>query len=91
MLSSRLDNVEGELRSAALDKAISGHRWKDRVLGVSQTVELPLHLSWYATGNNVRSGGRCPGVCTGYASRVSIRSHGCAIQPRSDIQTCSPT
>jgi hypothetical protein len=55
-----IDNVEGELRSAALDKAISGHRWKDRVLGVSQTVELPLHLSWYATGNNVRLGGTLP-------------------------------
>jgi hypothetical protein len=55
-----IDNVERELRSAALDKAISGHRWKDRVLGVSQTVELPLHLSWYATGNNVRLGGTLP-------------------------------
>jgi hypothetical protein len=55
-----IDNIEYELRSAALDKAISGHRWKDRVLGFSQTVEMPLHLSWYATGNNVRLGGTLP-------------------------------
>jgi hypothetical protein len=55
-----IDNVEGELRSAALAKAISGTAWKDRVLGVSETVELALHVSWYATGNNVRLGGDLP-------------------------------
>jgi len=55
-----IDNIEGELRSAALAKAISGTTWKDRVLGVSETVELPLHVSWYATGNNVRLGGDLP-------------------------------
>lgn len=30
------------------------------MLGVSETVELPLHVSWYATGNNVRLGGDLP-------------------------------
>jgi len=55
-----IDNVEGEVRAAALAKAISGTTWKDRVLGVSETVELPLHVSWYLTGNNVRLGGDLP-------------------------------
>src|SRR5262249_31909467 len=55
-----IDNIEGELRSAALAKAISGTIWKDRVLGVSETVELALHVSWYSTGNNVRVGGDLP-------------------------------
>ena len=30
------------------------------MLGVSETVELPLRVSWYATGNNVRLGGDLP-------------------------------
>ncbi len=55
-----IDNIAGELRSPALAKAISGTTWKDRVLGVSETVELHLHVSWYATGNNVRLGGDLP-------------------------------
>jgi hypothetical protein len=55
-----IDNVDGELRSAALAKAISGTTWKDRVLCVSEMVELLLHVSWYATGNNVRLGGDLP-------------------------------
>jgi hypothetical protein len=52
-----IDNITGTLRSAALAKAISGEVWKDRILCVSETVELPLHVAFYATANNLQLGG----------------------------------
>lgn len=48
-----IDNVDGELGSASLDAALTGTVWKDRRLGVSEMIELPLTLTWAATGNNV--------------------------------------
>lgn len=39
---------------AALDAALTGTTWRDRVLGKSEmTAELPLHTVFFATGNNV--------------------------------------
>jgi hypothetical protein len=49
-----LDNLEGVFGNDALDRALTATRWKDRILGKSEEVELPLIPAWYATGNNVQ-------------------------------------
>ena len=49
-----IDNIVGNLGCASLDAALtSPDSWKDRILGKSEMVELPLSLTWTATGNNV--------------------------------------
>lgn len=48
-----IDNIKGELGSASLDAALTGTIWKDRILGRSEIVEMPLVTTWSATGNNV--------------------------------------
>ena len=48
-----LDNLEGAFGNDALDRALTSTRWKDRVLGRSEEIDLPLMCVWYATGNNV--------------------------------------
>jgi hypothetical protein len=48
-----LDNLEGDFGNDALDRALTATRWKDRILGKSQEVDLPLIPIWYGTGNNV--------------------------------------
>jgi hypothetical protein len=48
-----LDNLEGNFGNDALDRALTTTRWKDRILGKSQEVDLPLLPVWYGTGNNV--------------------------------------
>jgi hypothetical protein len=47
------DNVAGTLGNDALDRALTSTRWKDRILGRNEQVDLPLLPAWYATGNNV--------------------------------------
>ena len=37
-----------------LDAALTADRWKDRLLGVNKIYDGPLHVAWYATGNNVQ-------------------------------------
>lgn len=51
-----LDNLDGEFGNDALDRVLTSTRWKDRILGKSQEVELPMLTAWYATGNNVQVG-----------------------------------
>jgi len=48
------DNLVGTFGNDALDRALTSTRWKDRILGRSEQVELPLIPAWYATGNNVQ-------------------------------------
>jgi hypothetical protein len=48
-----LDNLEGKFGNDALDRALTTTRWKDRLLGENEIVDLPLVPTWYATGNNV--------------------------------------
>jgi hypothetical protein len=48
-----LDNLEGTFGNDTLDRALTATAWKDRILGKSQEVELPLTPVWYGTGNNV--------------------------------------
>jgi hypothetical protein len=47
------DNLEGNFGNDVLDRALTTTRWKDRVLGKSQEVDLPLLPVWFGTGNNV--------------------------------------
>lgn len=51
-----LDNLEGNFGHDTLDRALTCTRWKDRILGRSEQVDLPLQTVWYATGNNVQVG-----------------------------------
>lgn len=55
-----LDNLEGDFGNAPLESAITSTRWKERVLGVSKEVEMPLLAVWYASGNNVQLKGDMP-------------------------------
>lgn len=48
-----LDNLAGTFGNDALDRALTSTRWKDRILGKNELVDLPLHAVWYGTGNNV--------------------------------------
>lgn len=49
-----LDNIDGAFGNAALDRALTGTFWKDRILGGNQMYEGPLKTIWFATGNNVQ-------------------------------------
>lgn len=48
-----IDNVDGVLGCASLDAALTATVWKDRLLGRSEMVEIPLSAVWAASGNNV--------------------------------------
>lgn len=48
-----LDNLEGKFGNDALDRALTATRWRDRILGTNDQVDLPLTAVWFATGNNV--------------------------------------
>jgi hypothetical protein len=48
-----LDNLEGSFGNDVLDRALTATRWKDRILGKSQEVDVPLIPVWYGTRNNV--------------------------------------
>ncbi len=52
-----LDNVSGVLGSPTLDRALTAEIWRDRVLGASRQLALPLAITWYATGNNLALAG----------------------------------
>ncbi|MCG3181402.1 MAG: hypothetical protein BIFFINMI_03795 [Phycisphaerae bacterium] len=51
------DNLDGVFGNDVLDRALTSTRWKDRILGRSEEIELPLAPAWYATGNNVQVAG----------------------------------
>ena len=55
-----IDNIDGTLGSPSLDAALTSETWKDRLLGRSEIVELPLKTIWCATGNNVSLAGDLP-------------------------------
>jgi len=52
-----IDNVTTTLDSGDLSKVITGEMHRDRLLGKSQTVSVPVRCSWIATGNNLQLGG----------------------------------
>lgn len=49
-----LDNISGAVGSDVLANALTSTTWEDRLLGRSETVRLPLRLTWLMTGNNLR-------------------------------------
>ncbi len=49
-----LDNLAGAVGNDVLDMALTGDRWKGRVLGASRTYDGPLGITWFGTGNNVQ-------------------------------------
>ena len=62
-----IDNVRRRIESAALSSALTARVWKDRLLGASENVEIPVRCVWIASGNN-------PAVSSEIARRcVSIR------------------
>ncbi|MFO0658902.1 MAG: hypothetical protein U0165_03575 [Polyangiaceae bacterium] len=48
-----IDNIVGALGNEHIDSVLTGTEWKDRVLGTNTTISMPMHATWYATGNNV--------------------------------------
>ena len=48
-----LDNLHGTLDSDALAAVLTETMWSDRILGKSETVDLPNQALWLATGNGV--------------------------------------
>ena len=47
-----IDNVRRRLESAALAMALTATVYEDRLLGESRIVQIPVHATWIATGNN---------------------------------------
>jgi hypothetical protein len=48
-----LDNLAGAVGNDVLDAALTTDRWKDRILGTNRVYDGQLHVTWFATGNNV--------------------------------------
>ncbi|MDR3618737.1 MAG: hypothetical protein P4L85_05245 [Paludisphaera borealis] len=54
----RLDNVTRPLGGAAIEAALTSTKWASRKLGRSElTPSLPLRVTWFATGNHLRTTG----------------------------------
>lgn len=51
------DNVTGAVHLPALARALTASVWRERLLGLSETVALPQRAVWLLTGNNVRVAG----------------------------------
>ena len=50
------DDLSGRFGNPTLDRAVTSPVWKDRLLGGHREVELPVRITWYASGNNVDVG-----------------------------------
>jgi putative DNA primase/helicase len=48
------DNVRRRLQSSVLGALLTATTWSDRILGKSDTLELPNRTVWMATGNNLQ-------------------------------------
>ncbi len=49
-----LDNVKHRLESGTFAGLLTSTVWADRILGKTQTIELPNRAVWLATGNNIQ-------------------------------------
>jgi hypothetical protein len=58
-----IDNVIYKLDSGALCKALTETTHGDRILGLSEAINLPVRCTWIATGNNIQLGGDMPRRC----------------------------
>ena len=54
------DNVKNKLGNSTLDAALTATIWADRLLGKTEDLQIPLNVTWYATGNNIELGGDTP-------------------------------
>jgi len=52
-----IDNIAGRLDSPKLASAIITKNWEDRILGVSESIEIAPRVTWIGNGNNVSLGG----------------------------------
>jgi hypothetical protein len=59
-LITNLDNITHPLDSPDLAKAITQSEYRDRLLGVNETVTLPTNMLWTATGSNLTFKGDLP-------------------------------
>lgn len=55
-----IDNVDGILGCAVLDAALTATSWRERITSTSKIPELPLRITWVATGNNIILGADTP-------------------------------
>ena len=55
-----VDNIRGGFGGPALEAAMTGTEWRDRILGRSEIVTLPLMATWCGTGNNIILQGDMP-------------------------------
>ena len=55
-----LDNVDSHFESDSLAAVLSARTWKDRRLGHSEMVEVPVRTTWILTANNVELDGALP-------------------------------
>ncbi len=53
------DNLAGRIGGAILDGALTTTTWEGRKLGKNQSPSLPLHVTFFATGNNVQVRADC--------------------------------
>ena len=60
---SMIDNINYRLDSGDLCKALTETTHGDRILGQSQTINLPVRCAWIVTGNNIQLGGDMPRRC----------------------------
>jgi hypothetical protein len=58
-----IDNVSYKLNNGDFCKALTETTHGDRILGKSETVNLPVRCAWIATGNNIQLGGDMPRRC----------------------------
>ena len=49
-----IDNVRHPLTSGAISTALTLTEWEDRLLGLNETIIVPVRCTWVTTGNNVR-------------------------------------
>ncbi len=52
-----IDNVATTVNYPSLDAALTSTTWKDRLLGSSKAISLPITTVWIMTGNNVAVAG----------------------------------
>ena len=55
-----IDNVIRTINSPSLAAALTAGIWDARVLGISKNANVPVRVTWLATGNNVRLGADMP-------------------------------
>lgn len=67
-----IDNIEGDLKSAALAAALTAPWWRDRKLGHTERLLLPQRATWMVSGNNVRLRGDLPRRC--YQIRLDAKT-----------------